>query len=335
MSTMTAFRWDYESDAFVERSVPVPEPGPGQILLAVGAAGVCLSDVHFLDGSLRLPYPMHGEITMGHEVAGTVTAVGDGVTGWSAGDRALSQVMRTDPTGAITTLGFDYDGGWAEYMLTRAEDLVRIPASLPFEQAAIIPDAVSTPWGAISSTGEVRAGEAVGVWGVGGLGVHAVQLLRIVGAAPIIAVDPSPAARERALKAGADVALDPTAADFAGALREASGGGIHVAIEVSGAAVAQHQAIEGLRAGGRLVLVGINPEPLAFETWTFMNSGKQIRGHYGALPHHAAELVHFVQLGRLDLTGSVSTVLPLSDVRDAVHRLEHKIGDPIRIVLKP
>ncbi|GAB3178140.1 hypothetical protein GCM10027259_24180 [Micromonospora palomenae] len=87
--------------------------------------------------------------------------------------------------------------------------LVGVPDDLPLEQAAIIPDAVSTPWGAIVATADVRPTQAVGVWGLGGLGAHAVQLLRLVGAAPIVAVDPIPDALARALALGADHALDP------------------------------------------------------------------------------------------------------------------------------
>ncbi|NQW65363.1 MAG: zinc-binding dehydrogenase, partial [Actinobacteria bacterium] len=90
-------------------------------------------------------------------------------------------------------MGFDYDGGWAEYVVTKAQLVVRIPDSLPFEQAAIIPDAVSTPWAAITSTAKVRAGEKVAVFGLGGLGIHALQLLKIIGCS-VIAIDPREAA---------------------------------------------------------------------------------------------------------------------------------------------
>lgn len=94
----------------------------------------------------------------------------------------------------MLTRGVDYDGGWAEYALAREDTLVPVPDLLPFEQACIIPDAVSTPWAAVTDTARVRPAEAAGVWGVGGLGAHAVQLLLLVGAAPVIAVDPLPAA---------------------------------------------------------------------------------------------------------------------------------------------
>src|SRR5690242_1465873 len=177
--------------------VPTPEPGPDHVLVKVEAAGVCLSDVHLIDGTLT-PVMLAGDVvTLGHEVAGTVHTLGPGVTSAKVGDRVLLQAGELRG-GAVFTRGVDYDGGWAEYTLARVDTLVPIPDDLPFEQACFIPDAVSTPWAAITATAQVRPAEPAGVWGVGGLGAHGVQLLRMVGAAPIVAVDPLPAARERA-----------------------------------------------------------------------------------------------------------------------------------------
>lgn len=212
MSTMKAARLDTSTHTVSIEEVAVPTPGPGQVVIQVKAAGVCLSDVHLMEG-LIAPQFLDGDVvTLGHEVAGIVHELGEGVPdlpGMRVGDRVLLQAGHRLPSGRILTRGVDYDGGYAEYALAQAQTVVPIPDDLPFDQAAIIPDAVSTPWAAITTTGRVRAGEAVGVWGLGGLGVHAIQLLRFVGASPIIAVDPLPEARERALAAGADAAVAP------------------------------------------------------------------------------------------------------------------------------
>ena len=205
---MLAGRLTYATGTFVVDDVPVPEPGPGQVLIKVEAAGVCLSDLHLIEGMLK-PATSTDVVTLGHEVAGTVHTLGPGVTGWQPGARVLLHAGELSPAGAVLTRGVDYDGGWAEYALASVHTLVPIPDDLPFEQAAIIPDAVSTPWAAITATAAVRPAEAVGVWGAGGLGAHAVQLLRLVGAAPIVVVDPLPGARQRGLDLGADLALDP------------------------------------------------------------------------------------------------------------------------------
>ncbi|MEU2878486.1 alcohol dehydrogenase catalytic domain-containing protein, partial [Streptomyces sp. NPDC007070] len=208
MDRMLAARLHVPSRTLRLEEVPKPQPGPGEVLVKVAAAGVCLSDVHLIDGTLT-PLLLEGDtVTLGHEVAGTIAEVGAGVTAWTEGQRVVLYAGET--RGGVTyTRGVDYDGGWAEYALSSAAALTALPDGIPFEQGSIIPDAVSTPWGAITVTGAVRPAEAVGVWGAGGLGVHAVQLLRTVGACPIVAVDPNPVARERALAAGADLALDP------------------------------------------------------------------------------------------------------------------------------
>lgn len=149
----------------------------------------------------------------------------------------------------------DYDGGWAQYALAREDTLLPIPDHLPFDQAAITPDAVSTPYAAIVDTGAVRPAQAVGIWGAGGLSAHGIRLARVVGAAPVIAVDPLPSARERALLFGADHALDPMAGDFAEAVREATAGrGIDVAFEFAGVGAARAQATAVLGPNGVLVL---------------------------------------------------------------------------------
>jgi Zn-dependent alcohol dehydrogenase len=119
----------------------------------------------------------------------------------------------------------------------------------------------------------VTAGESVAVFGIGGLGFHAVQLLNMIGASPIIAIDPIPKARERALSLGADI--------------------------------------------------------------TFAYKRNQVLGHYGSEPFHTQQLVDLIRDGRLDLSGSVSEIMPLENVLEALDRLENKINNPIRIVIKP
>ncbi len=189
MERMRAARLHLPDRSLVVEEVDRPVPGPGEVLVKVEAAGVCLSDVHLIDGTLSPMYLEGDAVTLGHEVAGTVAATGPDVTGWSPGARVVLQAGE-ERRGRTYTRGVDYDGGWAEYALATASTLVALPDTLSFEQAAIIPDAVSTPWAAVTATGDVRPAEAVGVWGAGGLGAHAVQLLRAVGAYPVVAVDP-------------------------------------------------------------------------------------------------------------------------------------------------
>jgi NADPH:quinone reductase-like Zn-dependent oxidoreductase len=270
-------------------------------------------------------------------VAGTVHSAGDRVGPWLEGQRVLLQAGQLDRRGTVLTRGVDYDGGWAEYALAREDTLVAIPDDLPFEQACIIPDAVSTPWAAITATGQARPGDPVAVWGAGGLGTHAVQLLRLIGAAPVIAVDPLPAARERALRLGADAALDPGDAGFAERMRElTSGEGLAVAFDFAGVPSVRDQALRCLGRGGKLVLAGIANQPVTIASDAVLNYLQlSVLGHYGSDPEHVLQLVRLARQRRIDLAGSVSAVLPLAEAPAAVARLQGKEGNPIRLVLQP
>lgn len=344
---MLAGRLDLATRHFAVTEVPIPKPGPQDVLIRVGAAGVCLSDLHLIDGTLALGAT--GTVTLGHEVAGTVEVIGADVPpGFTVGQRVLLQagqacwrcancLRRRVPCLAPLTRGVQYDGGWAEFTLARFDTVVPIPDDLPLDQAAIIPDAVSTPYAAVVATAGIRPAQAVGVWGAGGLGVHGLQVLRLVGAAPIIAVDPLPAARERALEFGADLALDPLAEDFAAQVGAATGGlGVAVAFDFAGVAAVREQAAQVLGRDGRLVLVGLTNKPLTITDGTRFSAARQaILGHYGSAPQHIEELVALAGYGRLDLSRSISGHIPLADAEEAVQRLENKTGDPIRLILTP
>ncbi|MEU4695131.1 zinc-binding dehydrogenase [Actinoplanes sp. NPDC023714] len=332
---MLAGRLHLKERSLRMETVEVPEPGADDVLVKVAAAGVCLSDVHLIEGGLT-PRLLDGDVvTLGHETAGTVDRVGERVEGWKLGDRVLLQAGQRDRRGTVFTRGVDYDGGWAEYTVARADTLVAIPDDLPFEQACIIPDAVSTPWAAITATAQVRAGDPVAVWGVGGLGAHAVQLLRLIGAAPVIAVDPLGPARERALALGADVALDPAADGFAERVRELTGG-LAVAFDFAGVPAVREQALTVLGRGGKLVLAGIANKPITIGSDSFFNYLElSIHGHYGSDASHVEELVRLAGQKRLDLAASISDVVPLAEAPAAVERLQRKEGNPIRLILRP
>ena len=327
---MKAGRITVSTRKFEVLEVPTPNAGTGQVRIKVGAAGVCLSDVHFLEGILSPGYLTGDVVTLGHEVAGTIDQIGEDVESCSIGERVVVIAGERNGSNQITTLGFDYDGGWAEYLVIDAELVMTIPDSLPFEQAAIIPDAVTTPWAAISSTGKIQAGESVAVFGVGGLGIHAVQLLRIIGCGKIIAIDPREDARANALARGADLAFAPDDPE----LKQHRG--LHAAFDFAGVTPVRKQALSLLGEQGRLIIVGIANEPIVIPNdmaFTYMRT--QVMGHYGSEAHHVRELIEFVRQGKLDLSHSISEILPLLNASEAIEKLAQKIGNPIRIVLKP
>lgn len=316
---------------------PIPIASHGQVRIKVKAAGVCLSDVHLLDSTLSPGFLEGDEVTMGHEVAGVIDQLGDGVIGWAVGNRVIVCAGIRDERGRVRTQGFDFDGGFAQYMVADASTLVAIHDGLSFEQACIIPDAVSTPWAAITQTARMQPDESSAVYGIGGLGIHAVQLLKILGSSPIIAIDPLLRARERALLVGADVALDPRDSEFGKKLRTATNGrGVDAAFDFAGVSAVRAQALPLLAEGGRLVIVGIAGEPITIPSdMAFAYKRNKILGHYGSEPHHTQELVELVREGKLDLSASISWILPLEEAAEALKLLAEKTNNPIRIVLRP
>ena len=346
MPTMRAARYDAGSRTLTVETVPVPEPGPGEVLVRVEACGICLSDVHLIDGSLPGPLPV---VTPGHEAAGVVERLGANVIGWRPGQRvvlgggrpclACDSCRRGQPDAcqAFEIMGFNYDGAWAQYVVVPALVMTEVPEQIPLEQAAVLADAVSTPYAGLIERGQLKAGESVGLWGIGGLGVHAVQLARMVGAATIIAVDPLPSARERALVAGADVALDPTSQDIpAEILRLTGGKGLDLAVDLVGANSVLAQGDACLGRGGRLLMVGLSLEPIELGPGVFFGLlSHSLLGHLGYSKHHLDELVDLVAAGRFDLSRSVSGLLPLEDIVEGVRQLAEKRGNPVRLVVQP
>lgn len=345
-TTMRAERFYADTKTVVVEDVPIPESGPGEVLVKVAFCGICHSDISLINGTFPARRPV---VTQGHEASGTIATLGPDVTGWSVGDRVIvaagrpcgdcPNCRRGDPANCRQTeiMAFAYDGAWAEYTVARAAGLTRVPDNVPLEQAAILADAVSTPFGAVVHTGRVGVGESVGVWGVGGVGTHIVQLARLVGAAPIVAVDINEAVRDRALELGADYAFDSRDPDINERIAEVSDGcGLDVAFDAVGLKVTFEQALSCLTAGGRLVGVGMSAEsPTIGPTSFFGLTKKQVLGHLGYRNADIATLAKLVSLGRLDLSRSISRVIPLDDIREGIEMLERAEGNPIRILVQP
>ncbi|MGZ4563881.1 MAG: zinc-binding dehydrogenase, partial [Mycobacterium sp.] len=291
-STMRAERFYADTKRVALEDVPIPEPGPGEVLVKVAFCGICHSDLSLINGTFPAQQPV---VIQGHEASGTIAKLGPEVTGWAEGDRVVVAAGRPCQRCAncgrgdvvnclrIQLMAFAYDGAWAEYTLAQAAGLTRVPDNVPLEQAAILADAVSTPFGAVVRTGKVAVGESVGVWGVGGVGTHIVQLARLVGAVPIIAVDINPAVLERALAVGADYAFDSRDEALKDKVAEITGGRLlDVAFDAVGLKATFEQGLDCLTSGGRLVGVGMSAEaPTIGPTSLFGLTRKQVLGHLG------------------------------------------------------
>lgn len=344
--TMRAERFYADTGKVAVENVPIPEPGPGEVLVKVAFCGICHSDLSLINGTFPSQVPV---VTQGHEASGTIAKLGPEVTGWAEGDRVVVAAGRpclTCPNCrrgdisnclAIRLMAFAYDGAWAEYTVAQAFGLTRVPDNVPLEQAAILADAVSTPFGAVVRTGKVAVGESVGVWGVGGVGTHIVQLARLVGAVPIIAVDIKPAVLDRALEIGADYAFDATDPQLGDKIAEVTAGRkLDVAFDAVGLKSTFEQGLDCLTVGGRLVGVGMSAEsPSVGPTAFFGLTRRQALGHLGYQNEDIGTLATLVSRGRLDLSRSISDVIPLEDISDGIARLDRAEGNPIRILVRP
>jgi len=238
--------------------LPRPEPGPGEVRIAVKACGICGSDLHGMDGSSGRRVP---PVVMGHEASGVIDALGSAVTGWQPGDRVTFDstvwcgrcrfcnegrvnLCESRQVVGVSCREFHRDGAFAEFLVLPSRILHRLPDALPFEEAAFA-EPVGVALHAVRRAGEV-AGRSALVVGSGLIGLLVLQALKRAGAGPVTAVDLDPSRLALARELGADAGLPPDAP-----IPEHD-----LAFEVVGAAPTLELALHSLRKGGRAVLVG-------------------------------------------------------------------------------
>lgn len=306
---------------------PDPEPGPGDVVVRVRAASLNYHDVFTRRGmpGIKLNFP----IIMGLDVAGEIAAIGPDVTGWKLGDRVV-----VDPINRVDggLMGETVHGGLAELCRAKAHQLVRLPDSVSFEQAAALPCAYGTALRMMNRIGQVAAGEKVLILGAsGGVGVCCVQLAKLAGA-EVIACAGTEAKGERLRALGADHIVLYTQVDMmrdvqarfgkAGRRRTGAGGGVDLVVNFTGGDT-WVPSLRCLRQGGRLVTCGATAgfaptEDLRF-IWTFE---LQIRGSNGWEMPDIEELLGLVQAGKLQAL--VDTAYPLAEAQEAMRRLEDR-----------
>lgn len=346
MTTMRAARLVTPGAPLRLDEVPVPAPAPDEVLVDVRACGLCGTDLHLaVEGSLQVE---RTPITLGHEAAGVVARLGRDARGVREGDRValfpaatcgacrFCRVGRESLCDAAKVYGMARDGALAEYVAVPARSLVPLPDGVPFDVGAVVTDGVATPFHALRARGNLRAGEAVGVFGCGGLGTHAVQLARLMGAGLVVAVDVDARALERATRLGADLALDARDPDLPRHLRARAGQGLDLALECVGRADVVALALRCLGKTGRAVLVGVGPDrPTLPALASFVGREQAVLGAFGMDRADIADLYALVAGGRLDLSGSVSARYPLEEADAALGRLRSKTGGVVRVVVLP
>ncbi|MEV7439297.1 zinc-binding dehydrogenase [Streptomyces griseoviridis] len=330
--------------------IALPAPGPGRVQVRLAAAGVCHSDLSLSDGTMRVPVPA----VLGHEGAGTVVAVGEDVTGVAPGDQvvlnwapacgrchacSLGEVWlcANALAGAADVYAHRADDGadlhpglnvaaFAEETVVAASCLLPLPDGIPLTDGALLGCAVLTGYGAVVHSARVRAGETVAVFGVGGVGLAALQAARIAGAARIVAVDVSPRKEELARAAGATdylVASDTTARE----IRALTGKqGVDAAIECVGRATTIRTAWDSTRRGGRTTVVGIGgkDQQVTFNALEIFHWGRTLAGCVYGNADPARDLpvlAGHVRAGRLDLGALVTERIGLDGIPAAFENM--------------
>jgi 6-hydroxycyclohex-1-ene-1-carbonyl-CoA dehydrogenase len=322
---------------------PTPEPGVGEILVRVAGCGVCHTDLHYLDHGTPTFKPP--PVVLGHEVSGTVAGTGPGVEAFAEGEPVLLPAVFTCGSCAAcrtgrenvcergTMLGNHVDGGYAEYVVAPARDVFPLPPEIPLVEGAIIADALTTPYHAVVNRGRVRPGDWVVVVGCGGVGLNVVQMAAAVGARPI-AVDVSESKLEWALRLGAAATVHPPSVDrLDREIRRITGGGVPVAFEAVGKAATQQQALACLATGGRLVLVGYSPEPMALNAGRVMFRELEVVGSLGCRPVDYPRVIELARQGRVKVAELVTHRFPLEEIELAFDTL--RSGESIRSVIVP
>jgi D-arabinose 1-dehydrogenase-like Zn-dependent alcohol dehydrogenase len=302
----------------------VPEPGPGEVRVKVQACGICHSDAMVTQGHFPgVPYP----IVPGHEVAGMLDALGDGVRGWEVGERVgvgwfggncgyCGPCRRSDLMFCenMPIPGVTMDGGYADYLVCRAAALARMPADLAPADAAPLMCAGVTTFNAIR-TAAPRAGSLVAVLGLGGLGHLGVQFAVRLGF-ETVAIARGEEKRELALELGAHHYIDSTAQDVAAELTELGGASLVLATVTN--ATAMTATIGGLGLHGKLFVVGASPDPIEVTPLQLIGGNKAVQGHASGTSTDSEDTLAFS--ARQSVRPMIET-MPLERAEEAVQKM--------------
>ena len=322
---------------------PIPHPGPGEVRVRVEACGVCGSDVFLQNGGFgaAVSWP----VIPGHEAAGVVHAIGDGVAGIELGAQVALYYITTPPDDPWTArgrpnisphvkrMGVDVDGAFAEYVIRPVAAIIQPPAVIPPAVLAVLTDAVATPLHGLKRVAKLQPGETLVVLGVGGLGSNAVQIGKAIGAR-VIAVTRSPAKLLLARRLGADETVAADDGDPVAAVKALTGGyGPDVVIQCVGSAAVDEQAIAMGGPGGRVVLIGSSLDQFRARAVDIFWRELSVLGSRGFVPEDIRDAIDLYLAGTVTVDHLVESIRPLEEANEALEDL--RAGRVLRSVLVP
>ena len=327
------------------QDVPMPTVDEGDVLVRIKAAGICRSDVHYRAGKSPVwPLPM----TLGHEIAGVVEYVGKQVRTVKVGDRvSLHYLLSCGDCYYCSTgneqfcsqgsmLGHYSDGGYAEYIAVPERNAVHLPIEMPYDQGAILMCSSATSFHALRKS-RLKAGETVAVFGVGGLGISAIQLAQAFGALDVYAVDINAEKLRLAEKYGAIPVNSKSRDPVAEIRRLTQDKGVDVALELIGLPQTMRQAVQCLGVMGRAVVAGISDKPLEINTYQeLLGKENEIIGTNDHLLQELPLLIEIARRGKLNLSEAITRTVPLdADVINQVLDDLECFGADVRTVILP
>jgi propanol-preferring alcohol dehydrogenase len=328
-----------------QQNIAMPLIGENDVLVRVKAAGICHTDVHYRAGKSPV-YPLPR--TLGHEIAGIVEQVGNRVTTIKVGDRVCVHYVLSCGTCYYCSTGNEQfciqgsmigryvDGGYAEYVSVPQSNLVPLPNEIPFDQGAIMMCSSSTAFHALRKS-RLQGGETVAIFGIGGLGISAVQLAYTLGALDVYAIDINADKLKLAQKYGA-IPVNALSNDPVSEIRSLTQGkGVDVAIEMIGLPQVMKQAVQSLAVMGRAAIVGISERPLEIDTYReLLGKEAEIIGTNDHLFHELPLLLELARRGKLKLSDAITHTVPLDAdaINQAMDNLETFSSD-VRTVIVP
>ena len=301
---MRAWHFTDTNAPLVRAEVPEPAAGADQVVVEVRAAGLCHSDVGLMEDDGWLSLLRKRPITIGHEVAGVVTALGAGVRGWQLGDRV--GICPTTPAGAP---GYAYDGGYADRLVVEAQTLVRIPENVSFALGAVGTDAGMTSHHAIMTAGGLRAGMKLGIIGLGGLGQIGARVGVLAGAEVYVAeID------EHVWELGAALGVRR----MAKSIREFECEQLDLIVDLAGFGTTTAEAIEAVRPGGRVVQVGMGRLEATISTKALILKRVTLVGSAGGTKEDVEGIYRHFASGQLE---PALTDIGFDEIPDGLERL--------------
>lgn len=328
------------------QEIQIPAIGEKDVLVRVKACGICHSDAHYRAGRSSVgPLPL----TLGHEISGFVEETGRQVNHLKVGDRVCIHYMLICNNCTYCNQGNDNfctsgrmigksaNGGYAEYLAVPAQNAIRIPAEISFEHAAVMMCSSATAFHAFRKA-RIQPGESVVVYGLGGLGMSAIQLARVFGAFEVYAVDIVESKLSVASKLGA-TPIDASKHDPVSVIRQLTGGkGVDVAVEFVGSPITMRQAVQSLTTFGRSVLVGISEKPFELDSYRdLLWRESEVIGSDDHLLQELPMLLDTARRGLLKLDQVVTRTIPLdvTIVNKELDDLDQFSGSGIRTVITP